>query len=363
MAKLLAALSGGVDSAVAALRLLEQGHTVEGAYIKTWMNEEGSDVFARCPWEKDAEDARLSAGKLGIPFRMINLIDDYRKRVVEYLVEGYRRGVTPNPDIMCNREMKFGVFRDLALATGFDGVATGHYVRKTSGHPDGLDRIAEGKDPNKDQSYFLALLRQEQVASAWFPVGDMLKPAVRALAARAGLPVADKKDSQGICFLGKVSINDFLRLYIPDQPGEIINTEGRVVGEHPGLHHFTLGQRKGMGVPSNTDHQRYVVVAKDFKTNQLVVAFDGPDAPGLFSTAAIVRGLSWIAIPPDPGQPLTGKVRYRDPHVDLTFDPLDADRARITFATPQRALAPGQILAFYQGETLLGGGVYESLIS
>ncbi|MCB1078010.1 MAG: tRNA 2-thiouridine(34) synthase MnmA, partial [Verrucomicrobiae bacterium] len=245
--RVLAAVSGGVDSSVAAALLLEQGHEVVGAYMKNWTNEEG--LPGDCPWEQDIRDARAVCDHLGIEFRILSLTDQYRERVVDYLLRGYREGVTPNPDVMCNREMKFGIFLDFALDQGFDTIATGHYARiRRNG--DGSADILRGRDGNKDQTYFLALLEQSQILPAEFPIGDLPKSEVRALAERFGIPVAKKKDSQGICFIGDIRMTDFLRHYIPDRPGPIITLDGRTLGEHRGLHLYTLGQRKGLGVAS-----------------------------------------------------------------------------------------------------------------
>ncbi len=357
MAKILVALSGGVDSAVAALLLKQQGHDVHAAYMRTWMNEEGGKLLGECPWEEDVVNARGVAEKLEIPFRVLDLIKDYRERIVEYLVEGYRRGITPNPDAMCNREMKFGVFLRQALSDGFAGVATGHDARRRD-NADGSADILEGLDPNKDQSYFLALLRQEQLRQAHFPIGGLQKSDVRALARDAGLPNAARKDSQGICFLGKVRINEFLALYIPDKPGDIVNDAGKTVGRHRGLHRYTIGQRKGIDVPSNTDFEHYVVVAKDFENNVLRVAFERPNLPGLYTNEAFAGGLSWVNNPITETRDLLVRVRYRDPATPARFEPDAAGNARIRFSDTQRGLASGQILALYNGETLLGGGVF-----
>jgi tRNA-specific 2-thiouridylase len=367
--KILVAMSGGVDSSVAALLLQQQGCEVVGAYMKNWINED--HVLGHCPWQQDIEDARAVADRLGIEFRVVNLMQDYRRLVVDYLLDGYRRGLTPNPDVMCNREVKFGVFRAYAKAEGFSAVATGHYARRSpienrQSKIENSWSLLEGADKNKDQSYFLALLSQEQLRDARFPIGHLTKPELRQLARDAGLPTADKKDSQGICFIGEVKMADFLRAYVPAAPGPIERaTDGKVLGEHRGLHLFTLGQRKGIGIPSNTDNEAYVVVGRRAADQALLVAFDGPAAPGLWTTEARVHGLSFIGEPLAQACRVECRVRYRDPRVPIEFAP-DVGRglptppttATVRFAAPQRALAPGQILALYDGERLLGGGVF-----
>lgn len=357
MKKVLVALSGGVDSGVAALLLKNAGYEVSAAYIRTWMNEEGSDLFADCPWKKEIEDARAVAAHIGIDFEVVNLIKDYRERVVKYLVDGYRNGITPNPDMMCNREMKFGVFLDYALKEGFEGIATGHYCQRLE-NADGTFDILEGVDKNKDQSYFLALLQQEQLRHALFPVGHLRKPMVREIANSYGLPNAGKKDSQGICFLGKVPINKFLDQYIENKAGPIVNTAGKVLGSHNGLHHFTIGQRKGIGIPSNTDHKNYVVIAKNFESNELVVAFDEPNLNELYTKHVRVRNLSFINNEIKGEKQLLAKPRYRDPSQKITFIEKENGTAEIEFEVAQRALANGQLLALYEGEKLIGGGFY-----
>lgn len=386
--RLLVALSGGVDSSVAALLLRDQGHDVVCAYMKNWINED--NVLGHCPWMQDIDDARAVCDRLGLEFRVVNLMREYRELVVDYLLDGYRRGLTPNPDVMCNSRVKFGVFAAYARAEGFQGLATGHYARRVeSDRHSALSaqrwHLLEGADKNKDQSYFLALLNQQQLAFARFPIGDLPKPELRALAARAGLPTATKKDSQGICFIGEVKMADFLRAYVPERPGPIVRAaDDRVLGEHRGLHYFTIGQRKGIGVPSNTDHEAYVVVGKRAADNALLVAFDGPHAPGLWTTECRVHSLSFVGEPLTERTTLECRVRYRDPRVPVEFIPEgragplgqpipDAgsiaarggpggpalpQTATLRFATPQRALASGQILALYRGEELLGGGVF-----
>ncbi len=358
MAKVLVGLSGGVDSAVAAALLVEQGHDVTAGYMKNWVNDEG--IPGHCPWQQDIEDALAVARTLGIEFRVIDLIDTYRDRIVDYLIEGYRAGITPNPDVWCNREMKFGVFLDYALAQGFELVATGHYARRrTLG--DGSAAILRGADPNKDQSYFLALLTQHQAAHALFPTGEMLKPEVREVARRFHLPVAEKKDSQGICFLGQVKMSDFLRHYVPDTPGDIVDLTGKVLGQHRGLHLYTLGQRKGHGVASPREGMAYVVVGKDLANNRLVVGWDTP-AP-----RASTRGSApWARFPPSTNRSASRRLieaqpRYRAKAEPATVEALADGRIRLEFHRPQRAIAPGQICAFYDGGTLLGGGVFEEV--
>jgi tRNA-specific 2-thiouridylase len=360
--KILVALSGGVDSSVAALRLRDAGVPIEAAYMKNWINED--NILGDCPWEQDIADARHVADQLGIPFRVVNLMEEYREKVVSYLLDEYTRGLTPNPDVMCNREIKFGVLRQWAREHGFAAIATGHYARRAPlpGRP-GDFALLEGADPNKDQSYFLAMLSQDQLRDARFPVGDLLKPDLRALARQAGLATAEKKDSQGICFIGQVKMADFLRAYVPDAPGPIVRADdGRILGEHRGLHFFTLGQRKGIGIPSNTDGKAYVVVGKRSADRALLVAFDGAAAPGLFTREVAITGLRWNTpappVPADGPRELEGRVRYRDPRVRLIFTATGPDSGRVVFAEPQRGLAAGQIFALYDGPRLLGGGVY-----
>ncbi|MBP8256216.1 MAG: tRNA 2-thiouridine(34) synthase MnmA [Opitutaceae bacterium] len=359
--RILVALSGGVDSSVAALLLKQQGHDVVGAYMKNWINED--NIVGDCPWQKDIADARSVADRIGIEFHVVNLMRDYRERVVNYLLDGYSRGLTPNPDIMCNREIKFGIFLSWARDHGFSAVATGHYVRRLAidGLPSsgGHFALLEGSDANKDQSYFLALLNQDQVRAARFPIGHLLKPELRAVARDAGLVTADKKDSQGICFIGEVKMHDFLRAYVPEKPGPIVRaSDGKTLGTHKGLHYYTIGQRKGIGVPSNTDHQAYVVVGKRAGDSALLVAFDSPSAPGLFQTECRIHSLQWNAHAPDAPITLDGRVRYRDPRIRIDFTPEGKDAALVRFHSPQRALASGQVLALYDGPRLLGGGIY-----
>ncbi len=323
--------------------------------MKNWINEE--NILGDCPWQQDIDDASQAASKMKIDFEVVNFMRDYRERVVDYLVQGYSKGITPNPDCLCNREMKFGLFLDYALSQGFDGIATGHYANIRSSD-EGTIEVWEGKDKNKDQSYFLAQVDKEQFQKARFPVGNLYKYEVREIALEASLPNARKKDSQGICFIGQVRINDFLEQYIPDDPGEIVDSEGTVLGHHRGLHRFTIGQRKGIGIPSNTDNEHYVVVGKEASKKQLIVAFENPELEPLWQTRMELYNINWLIDTPEEPVELLAKPRYRDPSTPVSLDPLGKDKGGVTFRYPQRALASGQVCALFDGERLVGGGVY-----
>jgi tRNA-uridine 2-sulfurtransferase len=351
-------MSGGVDSSVAALLLHRQGLPVEGAYMKNWINEQ--NIVGDCPWQQDIEDARAVAEALQIPFRIVNLMREYRSRVVEYLLKGYQRGITPNPDAMCNREMKFGVFLEHAKTAGFGAVATGHYARRLQ-QVDGSWDILEGVDKSKDQSYFLALLQQHQIVAARFPIGELDKSEVRKIASSFSLVTATKKDSQGICFIGQIKMRDFLQTFVPDNPGPIRTRQGKNLGQHKGLHLYTLGQRRGVGVPSNTRHEAYVVVGKRFDSNELIVAFDRLDTEGLYARRCRIGSLSFTNKTLPARVKLLAKPRYRAKAVPALFETLDARSALLEFDQSQRALTPGQICALYDGERLIGGGVFEEI--
>ena len=356
MERILVAMSGGVDSSVAALLLKQQGFEVVGAYMKNWINED--NVIGHCPWMQDIDDARAVAYQLGIEFRVVNLMQDYRRLVVGYLLDGYQRGLTPNPDVMCNSRVKFGVFRAYAEKEGFAALATGHYAQRMAGS-DSRFFLHEGLDPNKDQSYFLTLLSQAQLRFARFPIGHLEKPQLRELAANAGLATAAKKDSQGICFIGEVKMADFLKAYVPERPGPIVRaTDNQVIGEHRGLHYYTIGQRRGIRIPSNTDDKAYVVTGKRASDHALLVAFDGPEAPGLWTNECRIHSLSFIGDTLLTPRGIECRVRYRDPRIPIEFIPAGDGTALVRFAQPQRALASGQIMALYDREMLLGGGVF-----
>jgi tRNA-uridine 2-sulfurtransferase len=356
--RVLVAMSGGVDSSVAALLLQRQGLPVEGAHMKNWINEE--NIVGNCPWQEDIEDARAVAESLQIPFRVVNLMREYRTRVVEYLLKGYQAGITPNPDAMCNREMKFGVFLEWAKAMGFNAIATGHYARRLR-QPDGSWEVLEGVDKSKDQSYFLALLEQHQIAAARFPVGELHKAEVRKMAGEFHLVTAGKRDSQGICFIGEVKMRDFLQAFVPDNPGPIRTRDGKNLGRHKGLHLYTLGQRRGVGVPSNTRNEAYVVVEKRFAANELIVAFDRPDTEGLYARRCRIGSLSFTNRTLPARAKISAKPRYRASAVPVLFESLGERTAILEYLKPQRALTPGQVCALYDGELLLGGGIFEDI--
>ena len=358
--KILVALSGGVDSAVAAYLLKQRGYEVHGIFFRSWQNE--TELWQACPWKEDLESARAAAEHLQIPFEVINFINVYRRKVVDYLIEGYRCGQTPNLDVMCNRYIKFGVLVEHMHATGFDGLAIGHYVRKVEHN--GTFSLYEGIDENKDQSFFLCLVKKENLENVHFPLGNLTKPEVRHIASDIGLPNAQRKDSQGICFLGssRVSINDFLEKYIPDAPGDIVTLDGKILGQHRGLHRYTIGQRKGIGLPSNKDFEHYVVIAKDYSKQQLIVGFDHIETRGLYSRRVHIGALNFLEEPPKEGEILLAKPRYRDPSQVITWHWIDENIAELSFEVPQRALAIGQATAFYREDCLVGGGIYREIL-
>ncbi|MFU8779622.1 MAG: tRNA 2-thiouridine(34) synthase MnmA [Kiritimatiellia bacterium] len=353
--RILVALSGGVDSAVAAGLLVAQGVPVAAAYMKNWINEDG--IIGDCPWEQDVGDARAIAQHLGIDFEVVNLMDAYKARIVDMLLDGYAKGGTPNPDVFCNREIKFGVFRDWARAKGFGAVATGHYARQQTGR-DGQAEILTGLDPNKDQTYFLCMMQQAQARDAVFPIGHLRKDRVRAEARRMRLPVAEKKDSQGICFIGNIRMRDFLAAYLPDEPGAIVLPNGKQIGAHQGLHFYTIGQRKGLAVASPVYGKHYVVIEKRVETRELVVALETPDVEGLYAESCILHSVSFVGPALHVPASIEARARYRAPSVPISYAPLPNACAMVRWSQPQRALAAGQICALYDGEKLLGGGIY-----
>ncbi|HHH36033.1 MAG TPA: tRNA 2-thiouridine(34) synthase MnmA [Gammaproteobacteria bacterium] len=347
-------MSGGVDSSVAALLLLERGWRVEGLFMRNW-EEEGHD--GPCQAERDARDALAVCERLGIGLDAVSFAREYRERVFSYFLEEYRSGRTPNPDVLCNREIKFRAFLDHALATGAARIATGHYARIEA--RDGRYCLLKGVDGEKDQSYFLYTLGQDQLARSLFPLGNLRKQEVRALARRAGFPNHAKKDSTGICFIGERDFRAFLQNYLPASPGEIRTPEGTLLGQHQGLMYHTIGQRKGLGIGGrrNDSGEPWYVAGKDLAANVLLVV-QGRDHPLLYSTALVAEQLHWVAgeAPAMPAR-LCAKIRYRQPDQPCVVSDLGGGRCRVEFLRPQRAVAPGQSVVFYRGEECLGGGV------
>ena len=356
-ARVVVGLSGGVDSSVAALLLVEQGYEVHGVFMKNW---EDSFEAGYCSAAEDLEDARAVCEVLGIPLHQVNFTAEYQERVFRYFLEEYRSGRTPNPDVLCNTEIKFRAFLDYSRRLGADAIATGHYVRcevRT-----GRQHLLKGRDPGKDQSYFLHGLNQDQLASARFPIGDLLKTEVRALAAMAGLVTHAKKDSTGICFIGERRFREFLNRYLPVQPGPIYTVTGESLGEHDGLMFYTIGQRQGLKIGGRRDSsgEPWYVVDKDLNRNTLIVA-QGCDHPALFHQRVRASRLHWVA-----GESLVvplacmAKIRYRQPDQACVLDILNGDSAEIRFSQPQRAVTPGQSVVFYQGDECLGGGIIDA---
>ncbi|MBE3596905.1 MAG: tRNA 2-thiouridine(34) synthase MnmA [Hydrogenibacillus sp.] len=348
-------MSGGVDSSVAALLLKREGYEVIGVFMKNWSDD--ADPW-HCPAEADLADVRRVAEALDIPYEVVNFEAEYRAKVFDYFLAEFRRGRTPNPDVMCNREIKFGEFMQKALELGADYVAMGHYARiRREG---GAVRLLRGVDAKKDQSYFLHQLSQAQLARALFPIGDYTKDAVRRMAREAGLATAEKKDSTGICFIGERDFRAFLKTYLPAQPGEIVNVDdGKVLGRHEGLMYYTYGQRSGLGIGGVGSGEPWFVAEKDLVHNRLVVA-QGREHPALFATALIAEGVNWIlGAPPGRRFEVTAKFRYRQPDRAVAVEVLDERRVFVRFHEPERAITPGQSVVFYDGEVCLGGGVID----
>lgn len=356
--QIMVAMSGGVDSSVSAWRLQRDGEAIAGMFMKNW---EEDDRDGTCPAEQDAEDARAVAAHLGIDLHARNFALEYWDQVFEEFLAEYRAGRTPNPDILCNREIKFRTFLDHAEDLGADLIATGHYCRTES--RDGISRLLRGLDGNKDQSYFLYAVGHEQLSRTLFPVGDMDKGDVRRAALDAGLPVHDKKDSTGICFIGERDFNGFLARYLNTRPGEIQTDDGTVIGEHAGLAFHTLGQRQGLGiggVQGRPDAPWYVL-HKDLDTNTLFVG-QGHDHPWLQSTALEASNLAWVTgCAPSPGARLAAKVRYRQADQGCTVAGIAGDRMTVEFDHPQRAVTPGQSVVLYDGDECLGGGIIDTM--
>ncbi|MEZ4859599.1 MAG: tRNA 2-thiouridine(34) synthase MnmA [Flavobacteriaceae bacterium] len=386
-------LSGGVDSSVAAYLLKEQGYDVIGLFMKNW-HDDSVTISNECPWLEDSNDAMLVAEKLGIPFQTIDLSEQYKERIVDYMFREYEMGRTPNPDVLCNREIKFDVFMKIALNLGADFVATGHYCRKGTIEKDGkkVYQLLSGKDPNKDQSYFLCQLSQDQLAKTLFPIGELLKSEVRKIASEQNLVTAEKKDSQGLCFIGKVRLPDFLQQQLKPKEGVIVEVpsafseyeksipkfnseadkiqylsekysykpeDGKVIGKHQGAHFFTKGQRKGLAVGGTKEP--LFIIDTDVKEN-IIYTGQGKEHPGLYRRGLFVKKeeIHWIRedlkLAVDQSLAVMARIRYRQPLEKATLYKTISG-LYVIFEKPQSAITEGQFVAWYQGEELLGSGV------
>jgi len=393
MKRVIVGLSGGVDSSVAAYLLKEQGYDVIGLFMKNW-HDDSVTISNECPWLEDSNDALIVAEKLGIPFQVVDLSEQYKERIVDYMFEEYEKGRTPNPDILCNREIKFDVFMDIALDLGADFVATGHYCRKEEEIIDdkSIYKLLAGKDSNKDQSYFLCQLSQHQLSKALFPIGELTKPAVREIAKKANLITAEKKDSQGLCFIGKVRLPEFLQQKLQSKEGEIVqvsNTadlyqreqpkfnskeeeldffatkyqynklDGKVVGKHLGAHYFTKGQRKGLAVGGTKEP--LFVIETDVREN-VIYAGEGKHHKGLFRSVLFVSNEEehWIRedlkLKNQESLDVEARIRYRQPLEKAILHKVE-NGIFVEFQNPQSAIQEGQFVAWYQNEELLGSGV------
>jgi tRNA-uridine 2-sulfurtransferase len=354
--RIVVGLSGGVDSAVAAWLLRREGHEVIGVFMKNWEDDDTDDY---CTSREDLVDAAAVADVIGIDLETVNFAAEYRERVFARFLSEYAAGRTPNPDVLCNSEIKFNAFLDFARTLGADAIATGHYARLCSN--EGHIELLKAADAAKDQTYFLHQLTQRQLAAARFPVGDLTKRQVRALAAEQGIPTHAKKDSTGICFIGERPFRDFLARYLPREPGVIETPEGRVVGRHGGLAYYTLGQRQGLGVGGTREGSSapWFVARKDAERNALVVV-QGHDDPRLYASHVATGVMHWIAAtPPVAGQRLCAMTRYRMVPAPCSIVPTGLDRWQASFDAPQWAPTPGQYLVAYDGEVCLGGGIIE----
>ena len=350
-------MSGGVDSSVAALLLKWQGYNVIGLYMLNW---EEIDENGCCTSEQDYADVRRVCGLLDIPYYTVNFAKDYLDRVFSYFLAEYKAGRTPNPDVLCNREIKFGPFLEEAKKLGADYIATGHYCKIS--HENGIHRLLKAADQNKDQTYFLNQLSQRQLSDVLFPLQDIQKPEVRKIALENGLATAKKKDSTGICFIGERNFRKFLSSYLPAQKGKILDLSGREVGEHLGLMYYTLGQRRGLdlgGIKGEEEQGRWFVVKKDLAHNVLYVSH-GDESP-LYSHSCEVSGFNWIPFPPEEKEfECAAKFRYRQPDQKVKVTRKADGRLHIDFCEPQRAVTEGQYAVLYRGDECLGGGVIES---
>jgi len=346
-------MSGGVDSAVSALLLKEQGFDVECIFMKNW--EEDSEY---CTSEQDYKDALLVCDELGLKLKTVNFSKEYKDRVFDLFLKEYAAGRTPNPDTLCNKEIKFKAFLNYALKLGASRIATGHYARIDQ--RDGFVLLHKGNDVNKDQSYFLFMLNQHQLKKSIFPIGDMTKKDVRNLAREKGLPNHSRKDSTGVCFIGERNFNEFLHQYFKSDPGDIISVDGKIVGKHDGLTFYTLGQRQGLGIGGGHGEKEepWYIVDKDLNNNILIVA-QGHNHPNLFHTSLTVENLHWVSNQKPTANNLNAKIRYRQSDQPCSVNIINGT-AVVMFETPQFAVTPGQATVFYDGDICLGGGTIKS---
>jgi tRNA-uridine 2-sulfurtransferase len=343
--KVYVGMSGGVDSSVTAALLKDRGYNVTGVYMKNWTQDLPGMI---CPWKQDYQDAKRVATQLGIPFKVFDFQKEYRQKVVDYMIDEYKAGRTPNPDIMCNQEVKFKLFLQAALDDGANLIATGHYARVKDG------QLFAGLDPEKDQSYFLCRVTEEALRKSLMPIGEFTKPEVRKLARKYGLATAEKKDSQGICFVGKVGIKDFLQQFVTSKPGKIIDQKGGEVGEHDGALFYTIGQRQGLGIGGGLP---YYVVGKDMAKNEVYVTTDLQDSR-LWSNELTLAAPHWINQPPESGGTYTVRTRYRAPLQNISsLHQLQNDTWHLTLTDEVRALTPGQSAVIYQNDRLVGSGI------
>jgi tRNA-specific 2-thiouridylase len=343
--KVYVGMSGGVDSSVTAALLKEQGYDVTGVYMKNWSQDLPGFI---CPWKEDYQDAKRVAVRLGIPFKMYDFEKEYRSKVVDYMIDGYKAGITPNPDIMCNQEVKFKLFLEAALEDGADMIATGHYARIKDG------QLLTGDDANKDQSYFLYRVTEDALRKSLMPIGEYEKPKVRDIAKKLGLNTAEKKDSQGICFVGKVGIKEFLQQFVTTEPGIIIDQHGKQIGEHDGALFYTIGQRQGLKVGGGLP---YYVVGKDMDKNEVYVTTDLQDER-LWNSDLTLTSPHWINEEPSENGVYTVRTRYRAELIKVTGIHKNNDGTwHVALKDEVRALTPGQSAVIYEGDRIVGGGI------
>ena len=364
--RVIVGLSGGVDSAVSAYLLKKQGYDVIGVFMKNWDSQLNNDVLGNpdndapyCPQEEDFKDAKKVADTLGIEIHRVDFIKEYWDHVFTYFIDEYKKGRTPNPDILCNKHIKFKAFLDYAKTLGADYIATGHYAR-VEHHPDGESIMLKGLDHNKDQTYFLCQLSQEQLKTTLFPLGELEKPEVRRIAHEINLPVADKKDSTGICFIGERDFREFLKNYIPAKDGQMVDIEtGKAVGTHQGIMYYTIGQRKGLNIGG--PGEAWFVVGKNYDENILYVC-QSDQNKWLLSTGALIHDVNWISNTKPVGKlECQAKFRYRQPDNPVVIEFIDETTLQVEFIKPVKAVTPGQAAVFYLGDVCLGGGTIDKV--